>query len=418
MIPQKPDTPFTPGYMNGSMIKIKYKPMRKLFYLLIILLPLQACVKQYEKGSFGYDLNFLSQHKKTIVLKNSNDKCQLAIVPDYQGRAMTSTANGLNGKSYGWINYDLIASGQFEEHINVFGGEDRFWLGPEGGQYSIFFKKGSDFKMDNWYTPKSIDTEPFSLIDHSSTSAVFNKEIQVTNYQGYEFEILVTRELSLLNRDEIKKNLNIEFNDEISSVGFQSENVMMNIGRTDWSKDNGLLSIWILGMFIPSENTTVIIPYQDSLALNTEYFGKIESDRLKTTENIILFKGDGKYRCKIGVPPKNALPVFGSYDSDNNVLTIVEYSLTEETDYVNSLWKHQDHPYKGDVINSYNDGPLDDGGQLGPFYELETSSAAKELKKNEFIEHIHKTYHFEGEFEDLNTISKKVLDFDLNDIGF
>jgi hypothetical protein len=26
-------------------------------------------------------------------------------------------------------------------HINVFGGEDRFWLGPEGGQFSIFFAK-------------------------------------------------------------------------------------------------------------------------------------------------------------------------------------------------------------------------------------------------------------------------------------
>ena len=31
-----------------------------------------------------------------------------------------------------------------KEHVNVFGGEDRFWLGPEGGQYSIFFVKGTN----------------------------------------------------------------------------------------------------------------------------------------------------------------------------------------------------------------------------------------------------------------------------------
>ena len=32
------------------------------------------------------------------------------------------------------------------------------------------------------------------------------------------------------------------------------------------------------------------------------------------------------------------------------------------------------------------------------------------------IMHVHMTYHFEGDFDDLNTISKKVLNFDLNDI--
>jgi hypothetical protein len=29
--------------------------------------------------------------------------------------------------------------------------------------------------------------------------------------------------------------------------------------------------------------------------------------------------------------------------------------------YVNSKWGQQDDPYKGDVVNSYNDGPVEDG---------------------------------------------------------
>jgi hypothetical protein len=55
---------------------------------------------------------------------------------------MTSTANGRNEFSYGWINYKLIGSGEKSEHINAYGGEERIWLGPEGGQFSVYFAKG------------------------------------------------------------------------------------------------------------------------------------------------------------------------------------------------------------------------------------------------------------------------------------
>ena len=68
------------------------------------------------------------------------------------------------------------------------------------------------------------------------------------------------------------------------------------------------------------------------------------------------------------------------------------------------------------MVNSYNDGPLYNGEQLGPFYELETSSPAKALKANECIKHIHRTYHFEGSPEALNIIAKKVFGTDLNTI--
>ena len=31
--------------------------------------------------------------------------------------------------------------------MNVFGGEDRFWLGPEGGQFALYFKAGDPFDL-------------------------------------------------------------------------------------------------------------------------------------------------------------------------------------------------------------------------------------------------------------------------------
>lgn len=389
-----------------------------LSLLILFLFIMNSCQPTLKKGTFGYDLEFLQKHKNVIVLTSEDDQCQLVLVPAYQGRVMTSSAGAMEGKSYGWINYELIQSGNFEEHINVFGGEDRFWLGPEGGQYSIFFEEGVEFNLDNWFTPAPIDTETFELIKSDSKSALFQKQMKLKNYSGFEFDINVEREVAIFDKNEIENELDIDLGAVIKFVGYQSKNKIENNGKQAWSKETGLLSIWILGMFNPSESTDIIIPYKDSLELNTKYFGEVPADRIATTEKAVFFKGDGKYRCKIGLPPQNIIPVCGSYDADNHVLTIVEYSFSNEKDYVNSMWEIQDEPYGGDVVNSYNDGPVVDGNQLGPFYELESSSSARELKPGQSISHLHKTYHFEGSFEELNQISKKVLGVDLNNIQY
>ena len=114
--------------------------------------------------TFGEDVRFLSEHVRTVVLGNDAQGPRVAVVPAYQGRVMTSTATGDQGTSFGWINYEHIASGENSPHINVYGGEERFWLGPEGGQFSIFFPPGAEFNLEHWQTPALIDTEPFDLL--------------------------------------------------------------------------------------------------------------------------------------------------------------------------------------------------------------------------------------------------------------
>ena len=61
-------------------------------------------------GTFGHDLEFLSQYKETIVLSDSQSQAQVVIIPGWQARVMTSTTNGNDGFSFGWINYKLISS--------------------------------------------------------------------------------------------------------------------------------------------------------------------------------------------------------------------------------------------------------------------------------------------------------------------
>ena len=111
------------------------------------------------RGTYAYDAGFLRKHTKEVLeLQSENGQAKVLLSADYQGRVMTSTASGDSGASYGWINYDLVASGEKKKQFNPVGGEERFWMGPEGGQYSIYFKKGDSFHVSNWQVPAIIDT--------------------------------------------------------------------------------------------------------------------------------------------------------------------------------------------------------------------------------------------------------------------
>src|SRR4029078_11445554 len=124
----------------------------------------------------------------------------------------------------------------------------------------------------------------------------------------------------------------------------------------------------------------------------------------KVRDVFILFKADAKYRSKIGLSPLRALPMVASYDSVNSVLTIAQFDLPKgATNYVNSLWQLQDHPFAGDAVNSYNDGPID-GKQMGKFYELESASPAASLKPGASIQHTHRTIHLKGDTKELDKI--------------
>src|SRR6185295_12200589 len=114
---------------------------------------------------------------------------KVAVAPAWQGRVLTSTAGGDSGLSFGWINRELIAAGKLQEHINVFGGEDRMWLGPEGGQFSIFFAKGARFELADWYTPKAIDTMAWPKVSESRDKVRCDADFTVTNFSGTRFDV-------------------------------------------------------------------------------------------------------------------------------------------------------------------------------------------------------------------------------------
>ncbi|HBE41510.1 MAG TPA: hypothetical protein DDW27_09955, partial [Bacteroidales bacterium] len=320
-------------------------------------------------SQYGYNRDFLSRYVQVIELKRDNSA--IALIPAWQGRVMTSTAEGDNGFSFGWINHKLIEAGVIQPHINAYGGEERLWLGPEGGQFSIYFKKGDEFIYDNWQTPSFIDTDPWKVINQTDTSALFACDVETFNYNGTPLKFAIEREVIILSEEAVRKQTGIE-PDGLNIVAYKSDNSITNKGTADWKKETGLLSIWMLGMFTPSPSVVVVIPFNPGdekimgPPVNDNYFGKIASDRLKVEGEHIFFRCDGKNRGKIGLPPLRSKGIMGSYDSANNILTILICKQPEGvTDYVNSAWELQDEPYSGDALNSYNDGPLEDGSQMG-----------------------------------------------------
>jgi hypothetical protein len=178
-------------------------------------------------------------------------------------------------------------------------------------------------------------------------------------------------------------------------------------------------------MYNAGPKTTVAIPFKTGSEaalgpiVNDAYFGKVPADRLKVKAGTIFFKADANFRSKIGVGPKRAKPVMGSYDADNRVLTLVQYTLPgNTTQYVNSMWEIQSNPFGGDVVNSYNDGPPPGGGpQLGRFYELESSSPALALRPGQSATHVHRTFHLHGDPAALDAIARKVLGVGIREIA-
>jgi len=392
--------------------------------LLMTTLGAGLCLANHgNAATFADDVQFLQQHTEVLVLSDSSGQAQVAVAPAYQGRIMTSTAQGGSGLSYGWINRELIASRKLQPHINVFGGEDRFWMGPEGGQFSIFFAKGVPFDFEHWFTPACIDTEPFHLLKKSATAATFGREFTLTNYSGTVFQVKVDRTIRLLQPAAAWRKIGLPALPSLKLVAFESDNKITNTGKEPWTKNTGLLSIWILGMFNPSPQTTIVAPIvagDESLLgkkVTSDYFGQVPPERLVVKDSVIFFKGDGQYRSKIGIGPKRSRGLLGSYDAANKVLTLAYYTQPKGvTDYVNSLWKLQDDPFNGDVANSYNDGPVNGGKPLGPFYELESSSPAAALKPKGSLRHVHTTIHLNGPEQDLDLVARATLGVTLQEI--
>jgi hypothetical protein len=407
--------------LKPIFMKIKY-----LNSLVLAGMVLSACqtggrehdMEKSNEGTFGFDLAFLKARDSVIVLKNESGDGQLIVSPRYQGKVFTSTAEGAGGKSFGWINYKAFDAAP-DAHMNAYGGEDRLWLGPEGGKFSLFFKPGTAMDFEHWHTPPAIDTEGWNTVAASDKKVSLAKTMELLNYAGTTFRLTVERDIEVIENAGIEAQLGIALGDQVRSVAFKTTNAIVNTGTQEWNAQTGAPCLWNLDMLSPSPETVVVIPYLEQASgkvATTDYFGEIPADRIRYSNGILLFRADGASRGKLGIPPQRAKPIAGSYDGANGVLTVTLFDVNPGATYLNQEWTVEKDPFSGDAVNAYNDGPLAGGGQLGPFYEIESVSPAAFLKPGEKLTHRHSVFHFSGDRTQLDRISATVFGISLNEI--
>lgn len=396
------------------------------------LFPCIAALAFATAAAPGYDSDLALLRDHTPIIELRTGESRVALAPAWQGRVMTSTPGGVRARAMGFVHRPGVEAGikpeaertGLDKHIHIFGGEERFWLGPEGGPYSLFFPPGVPQEFAHWKTPALIDTEPFDVESHTETKAVFTKSATLKNRAGSTLEMDIRREVEVLDSAAITKLLGATLGDDVRPVAYRSNNSVTNRGPQAWTKETGLPSIWMLGMFPPTPRTTIVIPLNPASDAepNTRYtgFGPIPEDRAKVVGNHLFFNGDGQSRGKLGVPPARAMPFSGAWQAEIGVLTLLHTPLPENIatlPYVDSQWKDDGDPYAGDVINSYNDGPPEPGADpLGPFWELETSSPALALAPGESDTHQQTTLHLTGPRAALDAIAKAVLGISLDEV--
>ncbi len=371
-------------------------------------------------ASFQDDADFCSQYTETVLLVDGPRRVLLA--PRLQARVLTSSLNGSDGASLGWVNRDCVAQQALRPDFNPYGGEDRIWIGPEAGQFGYHFPPGAPFDLKHSRVPSVVDREPFETVSRENRRAIFRKIISMPNHSGVLLEAALNREVSLLDSDVLARLLGGE-RSGLVSVGFRSVNTLTHTGSDAWLRSTGVPVPWVIGMFPATPTTTIVIPIhpgeeKDLGTAATCYFGALGPDRLRAGSNAVFFKGDGAYRSKIGVGPKRSRGILGSWDSGSGILTVARCPKPEaEARYANFLWERQSDPFSGDGIQSYNDGPPEPGAPAyGPFYELETVAPVVETEPGGTIHHIHETLHFAGERAALSHVAVQLLGVSLEEI--
>jgi len=227
----------------------------------------------------------------------------------------------------------------------------------------------------------------------------------------------VDRKIQLLSKAEVAEVLDVNLNN-IKSVAYQTENKVINTGSSIWNEENGTFCTWMLDMFPVSDKTVMVIPFEPCAGkpATTDYFGEIADERLKFSDNALFFKADGKSRGKLGIHPKRVKEFAGSYNAENQLLTIVKFDIDNNGQYLNQEWRLDKRLMSGDAMNAYNDGPLDDGSQMGPFYELESVSPAYNCEPGESAIHNHYVFHFSGSEADLSKITAQLLGVSIEEI--
>jgi hypothetical protein len=306
---------------------------------------------------------------------------RVALCPDWHGRVMTSSCDGLDGYSFGLVNVREIDKNEnnnteFGVDINnmrLCGGEDQFTFSPDYGAFSIYdnlendnslneiksseiksgeiksgeIKSGlSNFSQRGFFEDKFItDSEPPDPEIRMRRSVSFNNRL------GTHFDFDISRIVRLIELDEIGEifghsvAISLEQIDT-SYVAFQTINTVVNRGNP-LIRELGLVSIKIRNMLNTGADSVAIIPFRSGQEIElgpnfgVDFFDLASHSQLRKLPHAVLIRSGNRHHCQIGISRNRAAPFLGSVDFRNGNLTLVSFNLPEsawEYDYLSNAF--------------------------------------------------------------------------------
>lgn len=314
-----------------------------------------------------------------IFIKNGRGAVTL-VVPELQGRVL---ATWLGEELVTYLNINDLAEPETARVFNNYGGQDRFWIGPEAGEFGFFMKEGMPSAGEHWRAPRDLNLGGFA-----ADGLLLKREIHLTNAKNIDFHISVERKIEIINENAAARILRKPIPPDCNYSAVATINSVRNIGKHAWTEENGLPFIWILGQFPVSPNAYVCAPFVsggDGPVYNDLYFGKIPADRIGIGGGNIIMRADGAKVTKFGVPANRCAGRAFARDPDRGIAYYTFFDSDPNGRYVNNLWNASaNSQFGGDVFQSYNSGD-------GSFFELESVSPGLGLKPGEEATHRHGT---------------------------
>jgi hypothetical protein len=334
--------------------------------------------------SYHDALTYLAQ-KTAVVELYDQWGGRIAVCPEWNGKIFTSTCEGLDGNSFGYLNVQAIDTECVESFGGEsFGGEDQWTLSP------LIFS--------------------FAVESIKENKAVLQRTLHMNDANGVPSEFHLTRSISLLSRKRIGELFGDAVTaalekEDVSVIGFRSKNVVQ-------SQEKSCIVSRQRGMFNACPHTFVIVstPPENFLPeslqiesqIDIDYLGGSPHGRIRHLPQAYLVRADGHGRCQVSLPYATAPPIFGALELRFGTLTLWTFDVPEEHG-------------EDDLIRIYNHGrPLVREMNWATHYELNCYSAARVLLPDSSLTYCQCTLHLNADNDTLGELVQEIFDVTLD----
>ena len=375
----------------------------KTVYLLALLITISCGGEQKMFRNINDLITVMEKHTPIVILGDPQGG-MLAITPEYGGKVIAMSVDGVNGKNLIWPN-PKIGTKEFwsGDKLDWNLGGARTWIAPE-----------ADFYLDkeqNWIVPEAMDPGNYKLDRLEDNLVVCSNEFTINNVKDQDYNLKIVRTIELLN---VKPYF---IDEDMQYVGMKFTHELINLSDKTIGKDVEYVGLWSL-IQLDTAGTMIIPikkdPAHDNITVR-DYgptnFNTVPPERISIGDDWISVKIDGKFRCKLGFAPwaaRNGI-AYLSYkkNSDQGILYLKQFEVDPEGIYLDHPWEK---PYDyGDAIQMYNDD-----GRFGGFCEIECHGPAKVLEPNEKLGHTVMLSVIMGNLERLKEIAAERLAVDMD----